>query len=260
LKSTEALIFDLDETLLYEEESVRNAFNKTCELAEEIYKISPQALTASVRKRASELWRTFPTYPLCMNIGISSWEGLAANFEGESEPLPTLRELAPGYRHACWTRALLDHGIRDEELVENLSEHFESERPKHHVPFPETEEVLSQLKRDFILAILTNGPPHHQREKLSESGLAHYFEVVVASGDIGIGKPSPEIFEHTLRVLKLNSIDAIMIGDSFERDIVGAHNAGMTSIWINSEGKNLDHEITPDFEICNLKELIFMLQ
>lgn len=255
-----ALIFDLDETLLYEEESVEKAFHSTCKLAEEQYRISPQALTESVRQRARELWDTFPTYELCMDIGISSWEGLAANFAGDVEPLPTLRELAPGFRHASWTRALLDHGVRDEELVTELTELFESERPRYHVPFPECKEVLNALNEKYALAILTNGPPHHQREKLRCAGVEDYFEVVVVSGDIGIGKPNAPVFAHTLNLLDVDASEVMMIGDSLERDIKGAMNVGISSTWVNRNDAESGPEARPDHEISNLKELISMLK
>ena len=45
------------------------------------------------------------------------------------------------------------------------------------------------------------GPSCLQREQLTAAGLDHYFDVVAISGEFGVGKPEPSIFEHTLSLL-----------------------------------------------------------
>ena len=76
------LTFDLDDTLVFEEASAEEAFIEAGELARARYGLDPRALHSSVRSCCRELWRASPSLPYCKRIGISSWEGLWAEFTG----------------------------------------------------------------------------------------------------------------------------------------------------------------------------------
>ena len=84
------------------------------------------------------------------------------------------------------------------------------------------------------MALLTNGAACLQREKLTASGLAARFDAVVVSADVGVGKPDPSVFRHTLSLLGAD--EGVMIGDSLERDIDGALAAGLGAVWIDRFG------------------------
>jgi putative hydrolase of the HAD superfamily len=83
------------------------------------------------------------------------------------------------------------------------------------------------------VALVTNGPPDIQRLKLAQTGLAGHFEAVVISGELGLGKPDPGVFLHAVRALGVTPTDAVMVGDSWERDIEGALSAGLRAVWIS---------------------------
>ncbi len=51
------------------------------------------------------------------------------------------------------------------------------------------------------MALITNGAACLQRDKLAASGLAHHFDAIVVSGDLGIGKPDASVFRHALALL-----------------------------------------------------------
>jgi putative hydrolase of the HAD superfamily len=257
----QAILFDLDETLILEEASVEEAFLATCQIAEERYGVSPKALTQAVRKHAKQLWSSYPTYEECMALGISSWEGLHTRFEGGSPLLKALRSIAPSYRLEAWTRALAEHGVRDRALAQELAEAFIRERSARYTPFPDAKPLLQELKERYSLALVTNGPPDLQREKLQATGLSAFFELVVISGELGVGKPDPRIFEHTLKELKVPAHEAVMIGNSLERDVAGGKRAGLKAIWVRRSSledeylKGAHSAVTPDATIAELREL-----
>ena len=66
------LVFDIDETLVIEEASVRDAFIETCRLAEAIHGIPAEDLHPTVREKARELWHQALERQYCLDIGISS--------------------------------------------------------------------------------------------------------------------------------------------------------------------------------------------
>ena len=60
----------------------------------------------------------------------------------------------------------------------------------------------------------------------------------VSSAEVGVSKPSPEIFETALKKAGVEAKSCIHVGDDYEDDIVGASNAGIASIWLNHQHKN----------------------
>jgi len=250
-----AILFDLDETLVLEEESVKDAFLVALEPARARYGIDPEELHATVRRCAREIWHSSPMRPWCLQIGVSSWEGLTALFVGGSPEIVALRKWAPEYRAAAWRRSLAAHGIEDNAFVEELARRYIAERDQRHVPFPEVESVLTRLKESHRLGILTNGLPRHQRRKLEGAGLDRYFESVTVSGDPGVGKPGREIFEAALDAIGAGADETWMVGDNFEKDIAGAHAVGMKTAWVNRGGRARPDEIVPDAEVRDLTGL-----
>ena len=103
--------------------------------------------------------------------------------------------------------------------------------------------------------MLTNGPDDVQRTKLRASGLEPFFGVTIASGEVGFGKPDPRIFTTALERLGVRAGEAIAIGDSLERDVLGAHNAGLRCIWLNRERRTQPGHVVPDAEIASLSEV-----
>ena len=85
------------------------------------------------------------------------------------------------------------------------------------------------------LALITNGMPAAQAAKLQRLGLDNHFESLIASSDIGVGKPAAEIFRHALTVMGTTAEDSIMVGDSFDGDVMGAKRAGMKACWVRRD-------------------------
>ena len=101
--------------------------------------------------------------------------------------------------------------------------------------------LLDTLKPHYRLALITNGPSWTQRAKIEQLELSRWFEYMVVSGEFGVDKPHPRIFEHVLSQLQVSAESAVMIGDNPDADIRGAHAVGMRAIWIAHA-----HQVYPD--------------
>ena len=231
----DVLLLDLDETLMVEEPAAVAAFRATARRAAAICELDPQALALAARARARELWYESPTHPYCKRVGISSWEGLWCRYDTATPDMQQLRAWAPTYRREAWRRALADQNVDDIELAEELGERFMVERRARHQTFPDARRAVRELSDRFTLAVVTNGASCLQREKLAASGLADRFAAVVVSGDVGAAKPDPAPFRHALAVLGVEH--AVMVGDSVEKDIMGALGAGLDAVWLNRRGR-----------------------
>ncbi|OUM96691.1 MAG: haloacid dehalogenase [Thermobacillus sp. ZCTH02-B1] len=258
----QAVLFDLDDTLLWDERSVKEAFGAVCRYAGERTGADPEALEAAVRREARALYESYETYPFTQRIGINPFEGLWAEFrEGEQEEFRKLRALAPAYRRESWIRGLRAIGVDDEALGAELAERFPAERRARPLVYDETFEVLDRLRGRYRLLLLTNGSPDLQREKLAGvPKLAPYFDHIVISGEFGEGKPAVSIFRHALSLLGVGPEDAVMVGDKLTTDILGANRTGIDSIWINRHGLERSGEIVPSYEIRSLRELPSLLE
>ncbi|GAB3803302.1 HAD family hydrolase [Virgibacillus kimchii] len=254
-----AILFDLDDTLLWDEKSVKEAFRLTCLLAENKYGVDPDILEENVREHARELYASYETYSFTKMIGINPFEGLWGHFPDEGEDFQKMKKLAPDYRKEAWTRGLKDSGVDDPEFGYELAEAFPVNRRKSAFVYEDTFSVLDQLKDNYRLLLLTNGSPDLQHTKLEITPeLVPYFDHIVISGDFGKGKPDPSIFMHALNHLGVGSEEALMVGDNIMTDILGASRAGIDSVWVNRHGKE-HSDIVPTYEISNLEELLVLL-
>ncbi|AEI41477.1 HAD family hydrolase [Paenibacillus mucilaginosus] len=252
-----AVLFDLDDTLLWDERSVQEAFRATCEEASRVTGVDPVKLEEAVRREARALYESYETFPFTKMIGINPFEGLWANFtSGEQEEFRKLEALAPGYRTASWTRGLLALGIDDPELGYRLGELFPAERRSRPIVYEETFEVLDSLKGRYQLLLLTNGSPDLQKEKLAGvPELVPYFDHIIISGEFGRGKPNPAIFEHAVSLLGIKPEEGLMVGDKLTTDIMGSNAIGMRSLWINRHEITRTDEIIPVHEIRSLRDI-----
>ncbi|OUR76016.1 hypothetical protein A9Q77_03850, partial [Marinomonas sp. 42_23_T18] len=82
-------------------------------------------------------------------------------------------------------------------------------------------------------ACVTNGRDFFQRNKIEALGLANYFDVIVTSGELGVKKPNPLIFNTALEQLGAQAKECIFIGDSLTADMLPAKQLGMKTVWVN---------------------------
>ncbi len=102
--------------------------------------------------------------------------------------------------------------------------------------FPGTMSTLIYLKKNnYQLGVISNGLTIKQWEKLIRLGLYHFFDDVITSQEAGSEKPDSEIFQMALDRLGCQASNSVMVGNKFSDDILGATNAGMSAILVNSQ-------------------------
>ncbi|HEY7983278.1 MAG TPA: HAD family hydrolase [Ktedonobacterales bacterium] len=233
-----ALFFDLDETIAADDPLNLALAGELANAVAAAHAVDPARLLGALEAAANALWDRGPAASYAMRIGISPWEGLWGPFGPSAEPmLAALHAFVPGYRTAVWRAALAACGIAAPEVADALERRFASERRARQAAYPWSAAVLAELRPRYRLGMITNGAPDMQRLKLAGTGLAEWFDPVVVSGELGAGKPEPAIFAHALALAEAAPHEAVMIGDSWHRDISGALGAGWrAAIWINPAG------------------------
>jgi putative hydrolase of the HAD superfamily len=252
--TTRALLFDLDNTLLLEDEVTFRAVRSACERA--AGRADAERLYEATLRIANDRWRAAPTYDYADRMGIWWGEGLWGEFKGDGDGLRALRDFVPHFRREVWRDALAGCGVDDSDLAADLDDVYRHARRAGEIVDPEAGAVLDDLSRDHRLALVTNGAPDVQREKLGRAALAQHFSVIVISAELGVGKPDRRIFAAALDAIGAPADMAVMIGDSLPRDIGGAHNAGLRSIWVDRGGVlSTPDDPTPDARVAALSQI-----
>lgn len=96
--------------------------------------------------------------------------------------------------------------------------------------------LLPLVRARARVGIVSNNLLDEQRQKLRDCGLDGYIDALVVSEEVGISKPDPRIFRVALERLDCEAEQAVMIGDSWGADVVGAAAAGIRAIWFNRHG------------------------
>ena len=119
-------------------------------------------------------------------------------------------------------------GAGSDDLVEKIRDRFISDSRKF---LAVNRILLEKLKKRFKLAIVSNFYGNLE-SVLEGENLLDMFEFVADSGREGVVKPSPRIFRRALDAISVRPSQALMVGDSIERDMRGAESLGMPHAWL----------------------------
>lgn len=149
-------------------------------------------------------------------------------------------------------------GAGDSVLAKRYSDDFFAVIPTKKRLIPHAIELLEYLSPRYNLYILSNGFRELQFTKMSAGGIDGYFKKVILSDDIGVMKPWPQIFHFALSATQSELKDSLMIGDSWEADIAGAHGVGMHQAYYDTTGRT-NYPFRPTYLFNDLKELMEIL-
>jgi len=91
--------------------------------------------------------------------------------------------------------------------------------------------MLGRLAARYRLGLVSNF--YGNLDTVCEDlGLRALFSVIVDSTAVGCTKPDPRIFRHALAALGCEPGDALFVGDSLPRDMVGARRVGIEHVWL----------------------------
>ncbi len=203
------------------------------------------------------------------NSGLA-FERLFQNFEIPLEIEDFLKIYEPinleywrRYRNDLVTKEALRRGRLDDafkifglqydiNILDAMGVSYIDELPKDNYLFSHTHELLRYLHPHYGLHIITNGFEEVQHKKLKNSNISDYFKTVTTSEDAGVKKPNPHIFKLALNRAGAIPEESVMIGDSIEADVQGAHDLGLYTIFFNYS--KLETQ-APGESVHNLKQI-----
>jgi putative hydrolase of the HAD superfamily len=140
----------------------------------------------------------------------------------------------PASRRAVIAHVLETLGSPSPALAAELGELYCRLRDASLAPFAGALDALARLRaRTGALGLVTNGAAAAQRAKIERFELARFFDVIVVEGEVGFGKPDERVFARALGALDAAPARALMAGDNYECDVLGALGAGLHAVWID---------------------------
>ena len=126
-------------------------------------------------------------------------------------------------------------------------------------------EFVKKLKDEIEgcrIYIITNGATVNAKGRIESTGLNNYIDGLFVSEDMGVSKPAPEYFDIVLSKIGAPKESCVVIGDSLSSDMLGAKNAGLTSVWFMPTG-DIDaamKEYDIDYSARDFEELLSILK
>jgi putative hydrolase of the HAD superfamily len=125
------------------------------------------------------------------------------------------------------------------------------------VPYPHVTMTLIELSKMHIkLGVVSDAPAKEAWLRLCYLNFHYLFDAVVTFDDTGVRKPNPEPFRKILDMLQIQPAEAVMVGDWAERDVVGAAQVGMKTIFARY-GNTFGTEVSnADYDIDDIKQVV----
>lgn len=117
--------------------------------------------------------------------------------------------------------------------------------------YSDVEPVLDVLSSEYTLVAVSNG-----NADIGLTGVDRWFEFSVSAAEVGHQKPHPLVFETAMSRAGVTREETVHIGDDEHRDIFGACEAGIRTVWLNRSNRDWSHtECNADHHIRSLDEL-----
>ncbi|HXO16912.1 MAG TPA: HAD family hydrolase [Candidatus Dormibacteraeota bacterium] len=227
MRRIEIVLFDLDDTLHDDTYAYHNAAEEVAREVAAEHGIDALALKAAYIAEAEGFWHRLSADDLKVKLA--------------------------SIRASMWQTALESVGAgADPELARISAERYNAYRVKYFTLFPGAIELLRSLReRGMKLGIVTNGLSETHREKIALLRISEYFDAIFLSDEVGMVKPDPLLFAHACRTLGGAPARSAMVGDRYDRDIRGALEAGLYTIWLNVRDENLPPGVPPPDATCS---------
>ena len=185
------------------------------------------------------------------------WEGFANYWRTTQLEYTWLRSLMNRHKD-FWqvTEDSLDKSMKVFEIDSSMRNEL-LDLYKKLSTFPEVKEVLNNLKKkDYKLAILSNGTPALLNELVTSNNLDNIFDEIFSIEEAGIYKPNSKVYDLPIKKYQIQKYEVAFLSSN-TWDVSGGGNYGYSAIWVNRNKNffdNLDYK--PKNEVENLKQLL----
>ncbi|MDP9111151.1 MAG: HAD family hydrolase [Candidatus Eremiobacteraeota bacterium] len=221
----DVVLFDLDDTLHDDTAAYQNAAEEVAREVAAEHGIDALALKEAYIAEAEGFWQRLSPEALAVKLA--------------------------GVREQMWGAALHGVGIDDAFLAQRSADNYHAYRKKHFALFPGALDALRTIHRSGKrLGLLTNGFSETHREKIALLQIGELFDAIFIADEVGMLKPDPLLFAHACSTMGVAPMHGAMVGDRYDRDIRGALDAGLFTVWLNVREESLPAGVPPPHVTC----------
>lgn len=211
--TTELVLFDMDDTLLDHWGTSQRALEALRDGFPVFRRRPIEELNAEYQRLLEEVHTRLASAP----------EDALANEEARTERFMQL---------SAWCGERL---APDEAL--GVSRRYRAAYQAARRPVAGAVELLRELHGRVRVGVVSNNHVREQREKIAFLGLEELVGFLVTSEEARVAKPDPSIFRIALGRAGVEADRAVMVGDTWSTDVVGARSAGIRAVWLNRLGE-----------------------
>lgn len=138
---------------------------------------------------------------------------------------------------------------------------FQNMQKKQMTPTAGAVSCCQKLSSQMQLYTASNGKQETQRPRIKNSSLGPFFKGIYTSENLGAIKPQPEFFTKILQQIGCSDKSRVlMVGDTYDEDIVGAHNYGLDSCWLNLHQSPVPQDNLCTYQVSNLGQLPALIE
>jgi putative hydrolase of the HAD superfamily len=226
-RAIDTVLFDLDDTLLDDSTAYKRAARRVADDLAAERGIDPERLVTAYVAQASGFWKKLSHEHLTLPIHDA--------------------------RTQLWSDALVASGVAvDVALAARCAESYTRYRADGLELFPGALDLVLALRAHGCkLGIVSNGFAATHNEKVDRLGLRPYVDGLFLADEMGMVKPDPEIFRLVCRTLGSDPAHTAMVGDRYDRDIVGAGTVGLFTVLIDIHAIPLPEGARPPDAVVN---------
>ena len=156
-------------------------------------------------------------------------------------------------QHSYW-----QPGVEDENNALFLIVDYSYNYVQRHVE--KSREVLQQLRKHYPMVLVSNFYGNVEAV-LKDFGLDVCFQAIVESAVVGVRKPDPAIYQMGVERLGVKTENVLVIGVSYEKDMLPAMQIGCRTVWLKGEGWTDDayEDVAVDIVISKIEDLLEVL-
>ena len=235
-RTIDTVLFDLDDTLHDDSTAYKKAALRVAEDVASAHGIDAQQLFTAYVAQANSFWKKLSQEHLTLPIHDA--------------------------RTQMWSDALVSVGLpADVALATQCGHNYGRYRNAVLELAPGALELVSALRASGCkIGIVTNGFAATHHEKVDLLGLRPYIDGLFLADEMNMVKPDPAIFRHVCSSLGSAPQRTAMVGDRYDRDIVGAGSVGLFTVLIDVHAIPLpEGAVPPDAVVNALDEVLGVL-
>jgi putative hydrolase of the HAD superfamily len=231
-----------------------------------LFDINSTLIDIETDERMEEVYRSIAHLLTYQGIGLRRWAVQDLYFQVMKEQFERSAEVYPEFNVVEVWREILHrsastytHSLPAEKLQQLpllIAELQRGNSRKRLCLYPRVTETLDQLKKRYRLAVVSDAQTVYALPELRAVGLCEYFDPIIISGDYGYRKPDPRLFQKALDALEVHPSQAIFVGNDRFRDVFGAKQLGMKTVWFcNSQDSGRSEAAVPDYIIYDFAQV-----